>query len=179
MSTNTIIQYSVDAIALAAGLPEGSYQIVAIPKMPVRMEMLLAGQIDAAGLPEPLLTAAIERGATLIGTTEEFDIDAAVIMFSKAVLDKRLSEVKKLYKAYASATGRIGAAPDAYRAFLVEKAAFPAEVRDAYRFVEYREPALPPEAQIESAIAWMKARGLLSKELKAADLVDDRIVGPW
>ncbi len=179
MSTNTIIQYSVDAIVVAAGLPVDAYTVVAIPKMPVRMEMLLAGQVDAAGLPEPLLTAAIARGATLVGTTEEFDIDAAVVMFSKAVLDARLSEVKKLYAVYAEATARIGAKPDSYRAFLVEKASFPAEVRDAYRFVEYRKPTLPDAAQIESAIAWLTARGLLTKKLSAPDLIDGRAVAAW
>jgi len=179
LSTNTIIQYSVDAILGAAGLSMDAYEAVAVPKMPVRMEMLLAGQIDAAGLPEPLLTAAVARGAVLVGTTDEFAIDAAVMLFSKSVLDSRLDEVRKLYAAYEAATARINADPESYRAFLVEKASFPAEVRDAYRFVRYREPALPPKEQIESAIAWLRSRGLLAAELKAADLVDDRAVGPW
>lgn len=179
MSTNTIIQYSVDAIVVAAGLPVDAYTVVAIPKMPVRMEMLLAGQVDAAGLPEPLLTAAIARGATLVGTTEEFGIDAAVVLFTKAMLDTRLSDVKKLYNAYAEATARIGAKPDAYRAFLVEKASFPEAVRDAYRFVEYRKPTLPDTAQVEAAIGWLTARGLLSKKLSASDLLDGRAVAGW
>ncbi len=179
MSTNTIIQYSVDAILGAAGVPMDAYTAVAIPKMPVRMEMLLAGQVDAAGLPEPLLTAALQRGATLVGTTDEFGIDAAVMLFSKAVLDTRLSDVKKLYKAYAIAAARIGANEDSYRSFLVDKAAFPVEVRDAYRFVEYRTPTLPDTAQIESALDWLTSRGLLTKKLSASDLVDGRAVAAW
>ncbi len=179
MSTNTIIQYSVDAILGAAGVPMDAYTVVAIPKMPVRMEMLLAGQVDAAGLPEPLLTAALQRGATLVGTTDEFRIDAGVILFSKAVLDTRLNEVKKLYKAYAAATARIGANPESYRSFLVEKAAFPMEVRDAYRFVTYRKPTLPDPSQVEAAIAWLDARKLLSKKLSATDIMDGRAVAGW
>jgi len=179
MSTNTIIQYSVDAIASAAGLAQDSYESIAVPKMPVRMEMLLAGQIDAAGLPEPLLTAAVARGAVLVGTTDEFNIDAAVMLFSKAVLDSRIDEVKKLYKAYAEATDKIEANPDSYRAYLVEKASFPEGVRDAYKFVRYRKPSLPAASQIEAALAWMNARGLLSKELKPSDLLDGRAVAAW
>jgi NitT/TauT family transport system substrate-binding protein len=179
MSTNTIIQYSVDAILGAAGVPMDAYTAVAIPKIPVRMEMLLAGQVDAAGLPEPLLTAALQRGATLVGTTDEFRIDAAVMLFSKAILDTRLNEVKKLYKAYAGATIRIDANPDSYRSFLVEKAAFPIEVRDAYRFVVYRKPTLPDPSQIETALAWLDSRNLLSKKLSAGDIVDGRAVAGW
>jgi NitT/TauT family transport system substrate-binding protein len=179
LSTNTIIQYAVDAIAGAAGLRQADYQSVAVPKMPVRMEMLMAGQIDAAGLPEPLLTAAVARGAVLVGTTEQFNIDAAVMLFSKAVLDTRLDEVKRLYKAYAAATDNIEAAPDSYRSFLVEKASFPEEVRNAYDFVHYRTPSLPAEGQIESALAWLNARGLLSRALTPADLLDGRAVAGW
>jgi NitT/TauT family transport system substrate-binding protein len=179
MSTNTIIQYAVDAIAGAAGLSQDDYQTVAVPKMPVRMEMLLAGQIDAAGLPEPLLTAAVARGAVLVGTTDEFGIDAAVMLFSKAALDSRLDDVKRLYKAYAAATEKIEVAPDSYRTYLVEKASFPEEVRNAYRFVRYRKPALPPTEQLEAALAWMDARGLLSKKLAPSDLVDGRAVSAW
>jgi len=179
MSTNTIIQYSVDAIASAAGLPQSAYESIAVPKMPVRLEMLLAGQIDAAGLPEPLLTAAVARGAILVGTTDESGIDAAVMLFSKAVLDGRLDEVRRLYASYAEATDRINANPESYRAFLVEKAAFPAEIRNAYRFVSYRKPALPDSARIEAALEWMKARKLLSRPLSAADLLEGRAIAEW
>lgn len=179
MSTNTIIQYAVDAITAAAGLPQASYQTVAVPKMPVRLEMLLAGQIDAAGLPEPMLTAAVARGAHLVGTTDQFRIDAAVLVFSKSVLDSRLDDIRRFYKAYVDATDKIESDPDAWRSFLVEKASFPAEIKDAYRFVHYRSPTLPSSDQISLVLAWLKARGLLSKDLNAADLIDGRAIAAW
>ncbi|PKL23449.1 MAG: ABC transporter substrate-binding protein [Spirochaetae bacterium HGW-Spirochaetae-3] len=179
LSTNSIIQYSVDAITEAAGLASDAITPVAIPKMPVRMEMLLAGQVDAAGLPEPFLTTAVQRGASLVGTTEQFHIDAAVIVFSEAVLDARLPEVKNLYRAYAAAAARINADPESYRAFLVEKAKFPAEAKDAYAFVTYRKPTLPASEQVAAAVSWLDARGLLSRSLSPEDLLDGRAVAAW
>ncbi len=179
MSTNTIIQYVVDAITEAAGLPQASYQTVAVPKMPVRLEMLLAGQIDAAGLPEPMLTAAVARGARLVGTTDQFQIDAAVLLFSKAVLDSRLEDVRRFYRAYVDATGKIEADPNAWRSFLVEKASFPVEVKDAYRFVHYRNPTLPSVDQIAQVLVWLKARGLLSKDINPVELTDGRALAAW
>jgi len=179
LSSNTIIQYSVDAITNAAGLTASGYNAVAIPKMPVRMEMLLAGQVDAAGLPEPFLTTAIQRGAILVGTTEQFHIDAAVIVFSKAVLDTRLADVQNLYTVYALAAEKINATPESYRAFLVEKARFPADIKDAYRFVKYRKPTMPDATQVQAVIVWLKARGLLSKDLVPANLLDGRAVAAW
>ncbi len=179
LSTNTIIQYSVDAVVGAAGLAPDAYTAVAIPKMPVRMEMLLAGQVDAAGLPEPFLTTAVERGAALVGTTEQFHIDAAVVVFSEAVLNARLKDVRRLYEAYADAAARINAAPESYRAFLVEKARFPEDAARAYRFVTYRKPTLPPLGQVEAAVSWLAERGLLSKPVDPSGLLDDRAVAAW
>jgi len=179
LSTNTIIQYSVDAIVGASGLAPDAYTAVAIPKMPVRMEMLLAGQVDAAGLPEPFLTTAVERGATLVGTTEQFHIDAAVVVFSEAVLNARLKDVLRLYEAYADASGRVNAAPESYRAFLVEKARFPEDAAGAYRFVTYRKPTMPPLGQVEAAVSWLRERNLLSKPVDPSALLDDRAVVAW
>ncbi|MDR0707961.1 MAG: ABC transporter substrate-binding protein [Treponema sp.] len=174
LSTNTIIQYTVDAQLEKAGIPSGSYEPVSIPRMPVRLEMLLNGQIDAASLPEPLLTAAVAQGATLLSTTDTIGVDAGIMLFLTKTLDTRLGDIQKLYRAYTAAAQKINADPDAYREYLVEKASFPAAVKDAYQFVRYRNPTLPDEAQIEQAFAWLKERDLLSVDLKASDLIDGR-----
>lgn len=141
--------------------------------------MLLSGQVDAAGLPEPFLTAALARGAAIVGTTEQYGVDAAVILFSKAFLDTRLDDVRRMYKAYASAAARINADESSYRAFLVKKAAFPAEASESYRFVRYREPTLPALGQVGAAVAWLEARGLLKAGIEAASLIDGRAVAAW
>ncbi|MDR2793968.1 MAG: ABC transporter substrate-binding protein [Treponema sp.] len=174
LSTNTIIQYTVDAQLEKAGIPSNAYDPVSIPRMPVRMEMLLNGQIDAASLPEPLLTAAVAQGAVLLSTTDAIGVDAGIMLFLKKTLDERLADVRKFYRAYNAAAEKINAHPDAYRAFLVEKASFPAAVQDAYRFVRYRKPALPDAGQIEQVFAWLKERNLLSAALAASDLIDAR-----
>lgn len=176
LSTNTIIQYSVDALLGAAGIPMAAYEAVSVPRIPVRLELVLSGGIDGAGLPEPLLTAAVARGAVLVATTEESHIDAGVVLFSKRIIDRRLEELRAFYRAYAAACERINGRQDAYRSYLVEKAGFPAEIRDTYRFVRYLSPALPETVQVQGALDWLTARGLLSKALGPAELLDGRAV---
>jgi NitT/TauT family transport system substrate-binding protein len=179
LSTNTIIQYTVDAQLEKAGVGADNYTPVSVPRMPLRMEMLLNGQIDAASLPEPLLTAVVGQGASLLSTTDTLGIDAGILLFSKKTLDKRLEDVKKFYRAYYKAAQKINENPDAYRAFLVEKASFPEAVRDAYQFVHYRQPVLPEDSQIEQAVAWLKAKELISTDVTPENLVDRRIVAEW
>jgi NitT/TauT family transport system substrate-binding protein len=144
--------------------------------MPLRLQMVLEGQIEAASLPEPLLTAAAAQGAVLLSTTDTSGIDAGILLFSKKVLDARLEEVRAFYRAYYRAAEMINANPGAYRDYLVEKAAFPQAVRDAYRFVSYRRPALPGAAQVDRALNWLKTRKLLDANLGYADLADGRAV---
>jgi len=179
LSTNTIIQYTVDAQLESAEVSMTEYEAVAIPRMPLRLEMLQTGQIEAASLPEPLLTAAVAQGAILLSTTDTTGIDAGVMLFSKKSLDNKLNTIKAFYRAYYKAAMEINANPDAYRDYLVEKAAFPAEIKNAYRFVQYRKPTMVGEDQIRKALNWLKARKLMEAELTYADLIDRRAISEW
>lgn len=179
LSANTIIQYTVDAQLAAAGVPMGEYEAVAVPRMPLRLQMVLEGQIEAASLPEPLLTAAVAQGAVLLSTTDTTGIDAGVLLFAKKALDTRLEAVRAFYRAYDRAARLINENPDAYRDYLVEKAAFPAAVKDAYRFVTYRKPTLPDDSQIEMVLSWLKNGKLLEADLKVPDLIDSRAIAEW
>jgi NitT/TauT family transport system substrate-binding protein len=186
LSTNTIIQYTVDAQLESAGLSMNDYRAISVPRMPMRIEMVLNGQIEAVSLPDPLLSAAVAQGGTLLSTTDAIGIDAGILLFSKKVLDGRMEDVQRFYRAYYRAARNINANPDSYRDYLVKKASFPASVRDTYRFVTYRRPGLPDTAQIERVLEWLKARQLFpaagasaaggsAAEISAEDLVDDRI----
>jgi NitT/TauT family transport system substrate-binding protein len=179
LSANTIIQYTVDAQLEAAGVSMTDYEAVSVPRMPLRLEMVLEGRIEGASLPEPLLTAAAAQGALLLSTTDTTGIDAGVLLFSKKVLDTRLDAVKAFYRAYNQAARKINANPGAYRDYLVEKAGFPAAVKDAYHFVTYRKPTLPAPAQIEQALNWLKTRKLLDADIRAEDLTDPRAISEW
>ena len=179
LSANTIIQYTVDAQLETAGIRMSEYEAVAVPIMPLRLEMVLSGMIDAAALPEPLLTAASAQGALFLSSTDITGIDAGIMLFSKKTLDARLEDVKAFYRAFYKAALQINADPDAYRDYLVEQAGFPVSVREAYTFVTYRTPSLPEENQIHRALEWLKTRRLLETELSPADLTDPRAVSEW
>ncbi|HAE20885.1 MAG TPA: ABC transporter substrate-binding protein [Spirochaetaceae bacterium] len=179
LSSNTIIQYLVDTAIERAGMARGDIERMAVPKIPVRMELLVGGQVAAAGLPEPFLTVAQQRGAALIASCEEYKLDAAIVLFDKKALDAKAGAITKLYKAYWQAAQKINANPDAYRDFLVHEAKFPAETRDAFVFVSYRKPVLPALQNVEAALAWMRGNGLLTADLEAKSLLDDRALRGW
>jgi NitT/TauT family transport system substrate-binding protein len=179
LSVNTIIQYTVDAQLETAGVSMTEYEAVSVPRMPLRVEMVLEGQIEGASLPEPLLTASAAQGAVLLSTTDTIGIDAGVLLFSKKVLDTRLESVKAFYRAYYQAAMRINVDPDSYRDYLVEQAAFPEVIKDAYRFVTYRKPTMPTVSQIEQVLRWLKTLNLLEGDIQAGDITDSRVISEW
>lgn len=177
--TNTMTQFIADSLLQTAGVPADEYYAVAVPNILLRLEMVLSGLVDAAVLPEPLLTAAVAQGAALLSTTDNTGLEAGLLFFSRRALDTRLDEVRAFHRAYYRAAMKINANPDAFRDFLVDQAGFPAAVRDTFQFVAYTQPALPHEQDVSRALYWLRARGLLRAEISREDLIDHRAIGEW
>ena len=64
ISTNSLIEYHLDLYLDEAGLARDSVEKTEVAAIPVRMELLSQGQLDAAVLPEPLITLAVNAGGT-------------------------------------------------------------------------------------------------------------------
>lgn len=176
ISMNSIINYATEVMLGAAGLAPADIQEVAVAKMPVRLEMLLAGQVKAACLPEPLLSAAVARGATLLGASDDSGLGAGVLLFTKKALDESLPEIKAFYRAYSAASVAVNADNNAYRPFLAQRMSFPAELTGSYRFVKYQKPRLPGPADLSKALDWLSSKGLLKTPLVGQALLDPRAI---
>jgi NitT/TauT family transport system substrate-binding protein len=176
ISSNTIIQYAAETMLERSGVARSDIKSLAVPKIQLRMELLLAGQLDAACLPEPLLSVARAKGARLLASSDDAGLGAGVIAFSGAARSGRLADLAAFYRAYWKAASEIDARPDAYRAFLVDKAGFPAEVRDSFRFVAYKKPRLPSAADLAAVLSWMRAKGILARDLDPLSLADGRAI---
>jgi len=173
-SRNSVIHYMIDKLLSDAGVPEDKILISPVPKMPIRLEMLLGGMVSAAGLPEPFLTTAATRGARILAATDDYGMGLGVLLFSEKSLREKLPLVEKLYKAYWKAAGRINASPDTYRSLLVEAAGFSKEAAAVYTFVVYQRPRLPSMADLNAAIEWLNKKGLLSGRADPRLLLDPR-----
>ena len=179
VSLNTIIHYFADWSASQAGLGAGAFSLIPVPKMPVRLEMLLSDQIAAAVLPEPFLTTAKLRGAKILASSDDSGLEAGVLAFPPAVIAERTREIAALYRAYWEAAQRINANPDAYRSVLVASLSFPEEAARVFVFPNYQAPHLPSEASIQAAERWLLSKGLIKAQPKTDDLLAPGMVHGW
>ncbi|MBN2404283.1 MAG: ABC transporter substrate-binding protein [Coriobacteriia bacterium] len=175
-SSASIQEYVVDGLMAGAAVPADDVKKEIVPKVPVRFELLMNGQIEAAALPEPLLSLAELQGAKLLAD------DTTGVNLTQTVLgvsDKYLATpggmvtVSRLLDVWDQAVDVINADPTAWRTTLVDKANLPEVLKDSYAVNTYPKATVPTSQQVESILAWMRANELLTTALTYDDLVQE------
>ncbi len=177
ISTNTIIEYATDNMLAKMGLAPEDVEKTAIPQIPVRLEMLQSGQIDAATLPEPLASVAVKAGAMVLDSTDNLGINPGVLLFKTDVIASKNAEIAAFYHAYNRAVEYLKTtAVSDYADILVDVAGFPADVKDSLTLPAYTPAALPSEADFDGVIAWLTDKELIKQAYKYEDLVNKSFV---
>jgi NitT/TauT family transport system substrate-binding protein len=149
----------------------------AIPQMPVRLEMLKSGQVDAATLPEPLASVAVKSGATMLNSSDNLGINPGVLLFTKETIQSKNAEIAAFYRAYNSAVEYLQDAPVSdYVDILIDVAGFPEDVKDSLSLPAYTPAALPSADDFDGVMAWLTEKGLIQNTYQYDDLVDKSFV---
>ncbi|MBO8128882.1 MAG: ABC transporter substrate-binding protein [Peptococcaceae bacterium] len=178
-SLKTIMEYIIDQTLTAKGFSEEDIKKVQIPQIPLRLEALLNGSLEAAILPDPLAALAEIKGAHVVLEDTDQNISQTVIYFREETLNENLAGVRAVMRAYARAVQDIQANPDAFTDLLIEKARMPEIVAQSDKHgmeIIFSAPELPTEEQVNRVLNWMKAKNLLKKDLACEDLIDKRVL---
>lgn len=177
LSRNTIIEYCTDRMLAEAGLSPADVEKVAIPQIPVRMEMLTAGKISAAVLPEPLASNARAAGAELLDSSDRLGVDPGVLLFTGHAVHEKPSALRAFYRAYNEAVAYLRtASPSEYLDDLITGAGFPESIRGVLSLPDYH-PARPPSpAEIRQVGGWLREKGLSDRGYSIHELVDTSVL---
>ena len=159
---DSIIFYVTERMLEQSGLDPSRVEIVPTTQIPVRLEMLVAGRLEAAVLPEPVTRMAVAAGAhEFLSTDALFDWTPGVLLATGTALSTKPEELHALLRAYDRAVAAMNADPDRYRPVIVEYAGFPPPTTATMRLPQYY-PAMPPDPRhIADVASWMIGRGLL------------------
>ena len=80
-----MIDYVTETLLKSKGVPKDKYMTVETKNIGLRMQMLLSGQVEAATLPEPLVTAAIAKGAVLLADDSGLAASQTILAFLGSV----------------------------------------------------------------------------------------------
>lgn len=170
ISRSTVIEYLMDRMLQQTdSLRDVAFNPTEIKKIPIRLQMLLSGQLDAAVLPEPLVTLAVSKGATVLATDEHLGEPLTVVCLAES----RLAARKKFLKARAEAVRRINADPEAYRELMGKTIRIPPPLVPTFPVYRFPENTLPTETELFRIQQWMLTRGLLRTMLGRSEIVAD------
>lgn len=173
ISNNTIIEYVTDGLLKEAALNPGDVNKVSIPKLPVRLEMLLSGQVDAAMLPDPLAAFAEYQGAKLLAADTSVNLSQVVLVMSGKTLQDKQAGVKGFFTAYAKAVRDINSEPEKYRALLIAEANLPEPIQNTYQMPHFPTPQLPAEQDVNQVLEWLAGKGILNNSVVYQDLIQE------
>jgi len=175
-SSATIQEYVLDGLMKEAGVAQSDVKKEEVKKVPVRFELLMAGKIDAAALPEPFVTLAEQGGAGLVGddTKAQANLSQTVLVFSDKYLEKPAGEAaaEAVLGAWDVAVQQINQEPQAYRDELVEKARLPKPLAETYQVNTYPMSNPPTEKDVNAVLDWMRSKDYLKKDVTYEDLVN-------
>ncbi len=170
ISRSTIIELLLQRMETAYAIPAGAMVPLEVKKIPIRMQMLLAGEIDLALLSEPLLSVAESKGGTVLATDQKLNMPLTVLCLADRLADDPATR-NGFLNAYREALKRIAADPERYRGLMAETGRIPAELKDSFPVYRYPEPRLPTSPEIKDVQDWMLAKGLLTQSIPYARLV--------
>lgn len=166
ISEGTVIDYLTDRLLQAEGFAPGEIKTIAVPRIPDRLNLLGSGELQAATLPEPAVSLALQQGARLIvDDTLRPEYSFSTITFRKAVLDQSPEAVRGFLKAIEEATALINANPAQYGQVLVDQKVVPQPLAGSFQVPIFVTASVPTEAQWEDMLAWAKENGLLSQDV--------------
>jgi NitT/TauT family transport system substrate-binding protein len=173
VSEGTVIEYVTDRLLQAEGLTADEIEIIAVPKIPDRLALLGSGELQAATLPDPLASLALQAGATvIIDDTAHPEYGTSVLSFRQAIVDQNPEAVRAFLRALETATLEVNANPGKWSTLLTENKLVPAPLLGDYRLPTFPTASVPSEAQFADALDWAITGGLLTGSAAYGDSVD-------
>lgn len=177
VSMNTVIEYVSERLMQSGGVADAEIKFQSVPVLPERLQLLLAGQIKAATLPDPLGFSAIQAGAVeVVNDLQLTDFSASVVSFSISALTDKKEAVRKFMAAWDRAVADLNADPESFRELMLKKIRVPKNVTASYTIPPFPRAAVPSKAQWDDVQRWMLKKNLLTAPVAYADSVTDEFL---
>ncbi len=171
VSLNTVVDYATEKLLEAGGVVQSDIKKISIPSMPLRLEMLNQGKIQAGTFSRPLSDSAVLNGNKIICDDSKQSLLTSSIMFSASFLKTRPDDVKKFLKAWSQATQKISANPQSYNDLLIKVANIPSDAAAKITVPKFDMLRNPTQDEFQSKADWMLDKGLLTRKMAYGDVV--------
>nr|WP_321517797.1 ABC transporter substrate-binding protein [uncultured Bacteroides sp.] len=177
ISENTVTEFSTDMVLQLANILTVNVNKPNITKMPVRLEMLQNGQIDASFFPDPYATAAKSNGHKSLISTKDLGINATETVFTERAIKDKKEEIKVLVIGYNLGVNFIKTHPlKEWSDILKEDTDLPQSIIKKIPLPNYQQAELPKEKDIKASIGWLKIKQLIPESYSEKKIIDSTFV---
>ncbi|MFV0519090.1 MAG: ABC transporter substrate-binding protein [Lachnospirales bacterium] len=161
-SKNTVIDYTIDKMLEIANLPIDSVTKEAVPSMPLRVEMLLAGEADAALMPDPFATTARVGGSNIIFESQDYNIGVTGFGFEKEFLSENQELAYGVLSAYNAAVEELNKmTDDEFTEYIFSKFDYSEDLKGELPRYDFKASSLPEIEQFDDAFLWAQTHDLI------------------
>ena len=177
ISPNTIIEYVLDRMLGTVGLGHDDVEKIAVPSIPLRLEMLNQSKVTAAVLPEPLVSLSITvGGARLIRDDAETQFGASLLSFRSDVIANQEDTVRGFMDGFEAGVNRINSNPGNYQDLMEARGRIPPPLFGKFSVPQFPAAAVVPREEFEAVGEWAVERGLLQEAIPYEQLIDTRFL---
>lgn len=174
LSKNTSTQYTVAMMLKQAGLTEEDIHITEVPQIPTRLELLKNNKSDAAILPEPFVTMGKAAGLRVLSSTHQAQVNPFVLAFPQSVIDAKPEAIRAMYAAYDEAVAYMQSHDQKdYIDLVIKEVGYPETLKDQIEVPAYIPANQVDVKEVESAFAWAREQGLLTKDITPDEVISD------
>ncbi len=172
VSRNTVIDFCTDWVLQEANIELSEVNKVEINKIPLRLEMLRNGRIDATMLPDPFVTIALEGGNRKIVDIQDVDLRVTGIVFHDDVIAEKEAAIKSFYRAYNLAIELINTQlASSFYDLLITEVGVPSELVSKIELPAFTKAQLPQEKDLQKVEQWLKDKELVTADFDISTLI--------
>jgi NitT/TauT family transport system substrate-binding protein len=173
VSSNTVMEYLAARLLKAQSVPADRVKLVEIKNIPIRLQMLLSGQIPAAILPEPLATLAEQKGGKAVIDDAGAGLSTTVLAFNEQFLADYPSGVRAFLAAVNTASQYINTHHSEVRSIMNRECRIPEPLQTAFPIPEFLKLTLPDNNQVMDVYRWLREKKIIKTELRYNQMVAD------
>lgn len=143
-----------------------------IPAIPARLEMIAAGQMDMAIIPEPMASMGELRGLKKRVYKNEDDFMPEAMIFTETALKNKEKEISLFHQGYNKAVADIKKDDSEARKALISRLELKPEIENMIEMPEYHYSRVPSQEYMSEVIDWVEKVQNEIIEVKYEDMIE-------
>ncbi|MFW6288000.1 MAG: ABC transporter substrate-binding protein [bacterium] len=147
-----------------------------IPAIPSRLEMMVAGKMDMAIIPEPMASMGQLRGLDKKVYENEYDFMPEAMIFTGTAIKENEEAIGLFHQAYNKAVKDIQEDDSQAREVLIEHIELNSEIKDMIVMPEYHQTRVPDQEYMDIVINWVEDVQDIEIDVEYEDMVERKFL---